>query len=51
MALAVVAIDQSMMYSYYKLGGGGGGGKPPFTKEKYMTDPVFHHCYMNGHIF
>ena len=22
--------------------------KPPL---KYMTDPVFHHCYMNGRIF
>ena len=20
--------------------------KPPFSKKKYMTDPVFHHCYI-----
>ena len=31
--------------------------KPPFSKKKYMTDPVFHHCYFlttlfeNTHIF
>ena len=25
--------------------------KPPFSKKKYMTDPVFHYCYMNGPIF
>ena len=22
---------------------------PPFSNKKYMTDPVFHHCYMNAH--
>ena len=25
--------------------------KPPFSKKKYMTDPVFHHIYVNGRIF
>ena len=25
--------------------------KPPLSKKKYITDPVFHHCYMNGTIF
>ena len=25
--------------------------KPPFSKEKYRTDPVVHHFYMNGPIF
>ena len=26
-------------------------GKAPFSKKKYMTGQVFHHCYMNGLIF
>ena len=25
--------------------------KPPFSKKKYLTDPVFYHCYINGPIF
>ena len=24
---------------------------PFFLIKKFMTDPVFHHCYMNGPIF